>query len=190
MALALRRFMSTCTCCHQGQLLPTKLDSGLFVYACNACQGFAIDISTYLDWRKDQPAVQASPQAPEGVHYAHRNQRHALHCPACKRLMLKYRVHAGESPTIDTCLRCDALWLDGGEWAYLERIGLHTNLTAISTSAWQSRRTQLNVSLRRNAEDREQLGDEVYTQAQQVLTWLQAQPERKHILKMLHRLGQ
>ena len=129
--------MSTCTCCHQGQLLPTKLDNGLFVYACNACQGFAIDISTYLDWRKDQPAVQASPQAPEGVHYAHRNQRHALHCPACKRLMLKYRVHAGESPTIDTCLRCDALWLDGGEWAYLEHIGLHTSLTAISTSAWQ-----------------------------------------------------
>ena len=24
----------------------------------------------------------------------------------------------------------------------------------------------------------------------QVLAWLQAQPERKHILKMLHRLGQ
>ena len=183
--------MSSCTCCHQGQLLPHTLDNGLHVYACTACAGMAIDISTYLDWRREQPPTpNAGPQAPTGNVPPHNNNRHALHCPACKRLMLKYRVHAGDSPSIDTCLRCDAIWLDGGEWEYLESIGLHTSLTAISTAAWQSRRAQLNVTLRRNAEDREQLGDEVYTQAQQVLAWLQAQPERKHILKMLHRLGQ
>lgn len=181
--------MSTCTCCHQGSLLPHTLDNGLFVYACNACQGYAIDIHTYLDWRRDQPAVQAGPDAPVGIAPLP-DRRRALHCPACHRLMLKYRAHAGESPSIQTCLRCDCIWLDGGEWDYLKAIGLHTSLTAISTPAWQSRRTQLTMNLRRAQEDREQLGDEVYAQAQQVLAWLQAQPERKHILKMLHRLGQ
>jgi Zn-finger nucleic acid-binding protein len=179
--------MSTCTCCHQGQLLPHTLDNGLFVYACNACQGYAIDIHTYLDWRREQPpAAPAGPDAPAHTP-PHADHRHALHCPACHRLMLKYRVHAGESPSIDTCLRCDCIWLDGGEWAYLESIGLHTHLTAISTPAWQARRAQLTVNLRRAQLDREQLVDEVYAQAQQVQAWLQDQPQRKHILKMLNR---
>ncbi|ARU03880.1 hypothetical protein CCO03_03560 [Comamonas serinivorans] len=181
--------MSTCTCCHQGQLQPLTLDNGLFVYACNACQGYALDIATYLDWRREQPPLQASPHAPVGIQPPHADHRHALHCPACQRLMLKYRVHAGDSPSIDTCLRCDCIWLDGGEWDYLQAIGLHTSLTAISTAAWQARRAQLTVNLRRAEQDREQLGDEVYAQAQQVLAWLQEQPERKHILKMLHRLN-
>ena len=49
-------------------------------------------------------------------------------CPKCSRLTLRLAVQ-------DFCFQCEEVWLDRGEWAYLQ----HTRLRAVSTDAYQRR---------------------------------------------------
>lgn len=186
--------MSLCTRCHQGHLGPTPLGTGLTAYACNACAGLAIDLTAYLNWRMQQPRLPATPEVPTLPAHSRikrpNSHGYAVSCPGCKRPMVKHFAHAGPSPEVHTCLRCEVICLDPGVWAYFEAIGLHTSLTAMTTLAWQNRRSHLNVHLQLNEDDRKQLGDDVYQQALQIDAWLKTQPNRAQIMKMLNRLGQ
>jgi Zn-finger nucleic acid-binding protein len=45
----------------------------------------------------------------------------ALHCPVCKHRMEAHPYFGGGNVVVDTCDRCETIWLDAGELATIER---------------------------------------------------------------------
>ena len=179
--------MHRCTCCQQGWLHHEHLDSDLPLVRCDACHGMAFELSEYADWRDKQAQPVGEPEVPARDSTLAQRQR-VVPCPACKRLMGRYRAHAGEnSPYIDVCLPCNVVWLDGGLWADLVAIGLHTSVASMLTAPWQLKLRQILTQSRQRAALQQTLGEQSYQETLQVLAWLRAQKRPKDILQMLHR---
>jgi Zn-finger nucleic acid-binding protein len=112
------------------------------------------------------------------------DSQHALVCPSCQRLMLRYRV-AEPAMGLDFCFACTLVWLDHGEWELLAQHGLQLKITQISTSYWQRSQQRQRLQAQREANLRELLGDAAFEQAMAFQRWLAQQPEREAILRFL-----
>ena len=172
--------MKCCNCHHE--LAPTELEQGLPAYECVSCGGALLSLAPYMAWAKRANPVAESDAPPFEPCEAHDTKR-AMACPKCSRLMLRFAVLADRAHGLDFCFHCEEVWLDRGEWAYLQRLGLHTRLRAVSTDAYQRRlrdQALLDAQRQRFAQA---VGDEAFAQAEQFRNWLQAQPAREAILR-------
>lgn len=173
-----------CPSCKRGSLRPGRLEHDLPGYSCSSCSGFLLSLSPYVDWAVKQK-FQAQPQlAP--FELVVRDNRAALRCPKCSRLMIKHRISAEATHGLDYCYGCDEAWLDGGEWAWLKSKGLQASITAISTDTWQHRVRQEYGEHLREERVKERVG-EAWPEVQRVKQWLDAQPQRADILNYLNR---
>ena len=172
-----------CPSCNTGTLLPTRIaPGGPACYQCNQCQGALLSIAPYLDWAKSAGA-HPTPAAPLDMDST--DTKHALACPKCSRIMLRYNALADKAHGLDYCFHCEEVWLDAGEWQYLVHQGLHTRITAISTDPYQRR---LREQAQRDAARerfRASVGDASFATVEQFRTWLADQPNKAQILRFL-----
>lgn len=189
------------------------LTNGLACQRCEQCQGMVLNIGTYSDWSARQrhaadqeahdtmaaitqpnwqAAVAEPPQdwlkasftpGPPPLEPVN-DSVHALVCPCCQRLMLRYRV-AELGIGLDFCFACTLVWLDHGEWELLAQHGLHLKITQISTSYWQRGQQKHRLQAQREADLRDALGERSFDAVMQVHQWLVNHPQREVILRFL-----
>lgn len=176
-----------CYSCDGETLKPAKLDEDLPARECARCGGVQLDLLAYRAWREQQPGEDTLPGPRRGgvtLVKADDNRR-ALLCQRCSRLMLKFRIDTEVENFVDLCGSCDDVWLDGGEWELLKHLDLSDRLAEIMTEPWQRRiRTE---AVRRQQKDRlrERLGDEDHDRLMEIERWLTAHPERAELLRYL-----
>jgi Zn-finger nucleic acid-binding protein len=81
---------------------------------CETCRGFLANNETFsllvqLRRAKGNPA----PQVP--IPFAPAELQRRVKCPCCRKAMDTHPYHAGGNAVIDTCYRCQVVWLDAGE---------------------------------------------------------------------------
>lgn len=172
-----------CASCDTAELTPATLEDGLPCYTCAQCAGSLLSLSPYVDWATRQPEREPHP-APFEVSAA--DSKQALRCPKCTRIMIKYKVTADNAHGLDYCFGCEEVWLDRGEWAWLKAQGLDTQVTAISTDAWQRRLREEASAKIRDEKFHHTLGADAYAAAERFRDWLRQQPQRAEILRFLN----
>jgi Zn-finger nucleic acid-binding protein len=95
-------------------LSPATLDDHARVFQCGNCRGvllprsvFANVLQTRRAWARQAPA-QPIPLNPQEL-------QRAVSCPACRQRMSTHPYHGPGAIVIDTCDRCDLIWLGAGE---------------------------------------------------------------------------
>jgi Zn-finger nucleic acid-binding protein len=120
-----------CSCAAHTELIACKLAPGLKGLHCTSCDGHMLMLEDYRVWRSTAPAQPATSAT------ATAEDNSARHCPACTRLMQRYRVGSTPDFWVDRCASCQAVWFAGGEWQALLAAGMGTRLDDILTDAWQ-----------------------------------------------------
>ena len=172
-----------CPSCGTEVLERSELEQGLFTMGCPQCGGHLINLSSYDGWIKSTEAMAVHAAGDEVFDIS--NSRHAIHCPKCQRIMVKFRVAADTARSLDFCFACDEVWLDNGEWESLKARKIHTRIRSVSTDAWQHRIREVLSEKSRVEHFRQQLGDEVFQTAEEFNNWLEGQPARAVILRYL-----
>lgn len=173
-----------CASCDNSELALASLEPDLPCLTCERCSGSLLSLSTYVDWAVRQPP--RTPRTGAAPEPAAADSKQALRCPNCTRIMVKYKVTADHAHGLDYCFGCEEVWLDGGEWAWLKARGLDTQVTAISTEAWQRRLREEASARIRDEKFRHALGDSVFAEAERIRKWLHEQPQHAEILRYLN----
>lgn len=171
-----------CPSCHTDTLALQHLEDGLLCYACITCAGNLLSLSPYLDWVDQGGHETPTSAAFESTDY---DSKEALLCPKCTRIMVKFKVLADAAHSLDFCFSCEEVWLDPGEWTYLKKEGLHTQIVSVSTDIWQRKlREEVGGSIRAD-KFKQSIGEPAYGEAQRFKRWLETQPKREEILRYL-----
>lgn len=168
-----------CSCAAHTELRPCELAPGLGGLHCTSCGGHMLMLEDYRAWRSTdpvQPAVEATATAEDNS---------ARNCPACARLMQRYRVGTTPDFRLDRCASCQAVWFAAGEWQALLATGMGTRLDEILTDAWQRQVQAEELRKGREAVLRQRHGEVVMDELIRIRQWLQAQPHRDELLALL-----
>jgi len=160
-----------------------ELSPGLTARQCGACGASALKLDDYRQWRERQPA--SGPVTEPAARAEEEQDVRARTCPACTRLMQRYRVGTQPDFRLDACSACQLVWLDRGEWASLAQGDLSGRLTEILSEAWQRRLRADELRNRREAGLRAKHGDACIDELIRVRSWLDAQPQREELLALL-----
>ncbi len=95
-------------------LAKSLLDDAYSVEHCEGCRGLLIARASFADAVARRRARQAGPPA-EPVPLDRRELKRAITCPACRTPMDVHPYYGPGNVVIDTCSRCDLVWLDFGE---------------------------------------------------------------------------
>ncbi|WP_417851148.1 zf-TFIIB domain-containing protein [Thalassoglobus sp.] len=107
-----------CPGCEQ-QLSRAMADEA-FVESCSSCQGilFERDVFMSVAWdRRGQ--FQGAEETPIPIDPAELKERR--NCPKCQQLMETHPYYGPGNAVIDSCHRCQLVWLDTGELTAIER---------------------------------------------------------------------
>jgi Zn-finger nucleic acid-binding protein len=100
--------------------LGKALIDGEPVSACGRCRGFLAATPAFgrivTERRKRHGAHERVTEPFDAA-----DLRRALHCPGCRKRMEAHPYFGGGNAVVDTCDRCDLIWLDAGELAVIER---------------------------------------------------------------------
>jgi Zn-finger nucleic acid-binding protein len=110
----------------------------------------------------------------------------ALLCPACQRIMTKYRIGSEVRNRLDLCGPCGEIWLDGGEWSLLARLDLHTKLPAIFSDAWQRAIRQTGSARAYEERCLARFGTADYERVRAFRDWLRAHPNKLELRNYLN----
>ena len=107
-----------CPVCEQ-RLTQAAID-GHHVSYCKVCRGFLANNATFgLIVQLKRAKNASSPQVP--IPFAQEELKRRVKCPSCRKPMDAHPYHAGGNAVIDTCHRCQLIWLDAGELTVLGR---------------------------------------------------------------------
>ena len=168
-----------CSCAAHTELSPCELAPGLAGLHCTSCGGHMLMLEDYRVWRSTatpQPATTAAATAEDNT---------ARNCPACTRLMQRYRVGSTPDFRVDRCAACQVVWFAGGEWQALLATGMGTRLDEILTDAWQRQVQAEELRKGRETVLRQRHGAATMDELARIRQWLQAQPERDELLALL-----
>ena len=168
-----------CSCAAHTELSPCELASGLAGLHCTSCGGHMLMLEDYRVWRSTAPAQPATSAT------ATAEDNSARHCPACTRLMQRYRVGSTPDFWVDRCASCQAVWFAGGEWQALLAAGMGTRLEDILTDAWQRQVQAEELRKGRETVLRQRYGEATMDELARIRQWLHAQPERDELLALL-----
>jgi Zn-finger nucleic acid-binding protein len=90
------------------------LDEAHAVEHCERCGGLLMPRSSFAHVVNHRRAWAAGPPAPP-VRLDARELERQLTCPACRKPMAVHPYYGPGNVVIDTCDRCDAVWVDSGE---------------------------------------------------------------------------
>lgn len=168
-----------CSCAAHTELEPCELAPGLHGLHCASCDGHMLMMDDYRIWRSKAPTALAAAIAAPAV------DNNARHCPACARLMQRYRVGSTPDFKVDRCASCQTAWFAAGEWQALLATGMGTRLEEVLTDAWQRQVQAEELRKGREAVLRQRHGADTMDELARVRQWLQAQPERDELLALL-----
>jgi Zn-finger nucleic acid-binding protein len=100
--------------------LKSALIDGESVNHCERCRGF-------LTWTATFGRIVTERRKRQGPHervtepFDPAELRRALKCPGCHKRMEAHPYFGGGNAVVDTCDRCELIWLDAGELAIIER---------------------------------------------------------------------
>jgi Zn-finger nucleic acid-binding protein len=168
-------------CDKHSTLKPIKLNASLIARKCCSCYGLLIDLLSYRAWR-DRWAEKEHPKA-ELIEVE--DNSHALLCPNCSRIMLKFRIGKVASNTIDVCTYCDVSWLDEGEWELLGALALQSKLTKIFTEPWQRQLRNEQTEEARAERNEALVGKDTMLKVNEMTYWIESHPKREEVLRIL-----
>lgn len=172
-----------CPKCKDHHLEPTKLEDGLPVMGCAGCHGVFLSLLHYRDWVEHFPHDDMV--VPEGQIETDSNNRMALHCPKCGKIMTKFSVTGHLSNRLDLCSSCDEAWLDSGEWRLLKSLALGDKLPKIFTAQWQRHVREEKMELSRFERLQKLVGDEDAEKADDIRQWLKDNKNKSAIVRFL-----
>lgn len=101
-----------CPICEKSLILAAI--EGLDVMYCAVCRGFLATNATFGQVVQAKRAKETeSPQVP--IPFSREELNRRIFCPSCHKPMDTHPYHAGGNAVIDTCPRCQLVWLDAGE---------------------------------------------------------------------------
>ena len=103
----------TCPLC-EGPLAHSELDERLVVEHCERCRGVLLARTTFGHAVALRRAAATGPGVPPVPIDRRELERH-LNCPSCRTRMDVHPYLGPGNIVIDTCSRCDLVWLDRGE---------------------------------------------------------------------------
>lgn len=174
-----------CACTLQAEMSVAELSPGLSAAQCGACGAAVLDLNDYRRWRQHSPAPATAPAEGSPARADEEPQERARPCPACARLMQRYRIGSQPDFRLDACAGCQLVWLDPGEWASLAQGDLAGRLTEILSEAWQRRLRADELRERREAGLRGKYGDACIDELARIRGWLDAHPQRDELLALL-----
>ncbi|MEB3273808.1 MAG: zf-TFIIB domain-containing protein [Prochlorothrix sp.] len=127
----------------QTSLNPSSLLGGdLPAQCCPDCEGIWIASDDYDAWQGQQTPIEPTPdQLEQSVDIdfqpAPYDAKAAL-CPACNHYLSRAKVNWARPFFVERCPNCGGIWCDRGEWAILERLGLHRTIPVLFTQEWQA----------------------------------------------------
>jgi Zn-finger nucleic acid-binding protein len=171
-----------CSCSSGTRFERHEPADGLSAERCPKCQAIVLALKDYLPWIErhysDRPTVAPSHLPGREI------PSKARLCPACQRLMARYRTGDANSFWLDFCSACGLVWLDAGEWEQLEQSGLASYLDIILTERWQKGIQSHRAASFRDDLLGERFGAE-FPEILRVRDWLTRQPNRRDILAFL-----
>ena len=170
-----------CPSCQSSSLKPIKLESNLPAWKCLNCSGVLIDLLSYRAWNEKSGMSSGEQTSVAEV----TDSKHALVCPKCSRVMLKFKISGQHANAIDVCTHCDEAWLDEGEWQLLEALSLQEKLTAIFTEPWQRRIRMEKAEEAQRQRNREILGDEDLAEVERIAAWIDQHPRKPDLIRIL-----
>lgn len=93
---------------------------GHTIYFCGSCRGFLTpnaNFTAILAHRREHFAD--TPSVPRS--FTKEELRRRIGCPQCKKKMDTHPYGGGGNVVVDTCYRCQLIWLDAGEMEVLAR---------------------------------------------------------------------
>jgi Zn-finger nucleic acid-binding protein len=103
----------SCPLC-EAPLAKSLLDDAHAIEHCERCRGFLIARPGFAEATGRRRARESGTPAPP-VPIDPRELKRRLHCPSCREPMEVHPYYGPGNVVIDTCSRCDLLWLDSGE---------------------------------------------------------------------------
>lgn len=175
-----------CPSCKTITLVSHHLENSIPCDSCPQCSGVLLPLSAHTDEVVINKVGSDVSIETNRTEFA--NSKHALCCPNCQRVMVKFKVTADSAHTLDFCFSCAKVWLDSGEWFYLKSVGLHKRIRSITTDSWQHRlRDEVGAKLRIE-NFKQSVGQDAFSVIEPFRLWLLAQPKRDEILLHLSAL--
>lgn len=171
-----------CPGCGESAWGRQQLGEHLHGWCCQHCLGILLSMDDYRDWKRQHPQASAA-QVPPSL-LAEDGPVVRL-CGDCGRIMGRLRAGAEPDFHLDFCHGCQSLWLDAGEWPRLVEAGLLREVDTLLKETTQQRLDADDHRQRRNEELRRRLGEEVYLEAARIRRWLDGQPQRSDVLRVL-----
>jgi Zn-finger nucleic acid-binding protein len=172
-----------CPICHDHILDPALLDENVPALICPGCEGVWLDANEYLGWLRNRgPALVEKPGEEELPVW---DTQELKLCPACGRILTRFRVVPGTRFYLDRCSNCNGVWFDRNEWDVLVQRNLHDKVNQFFTRPWQTRIQEEDT---RQALDQlylEKFGVEDYARVRDTWDWLWSHPQKSMILAFL-----
>ena len=171
-----------CYSCDGYIMKPIKLAHGLPALQCNKCGGTHIDLLSYRAWRDDDKKLAATVEVSEA---APTDNKKALVCQRCSKIMLKYKIATHRENYIDLCTTCDDAWLDAGEWQLLGSLQQQDKLAHILTEPWQNK-LKKEIAEENFANKYQSLFGEIdYEKVNEISDWLREHENRHELLNYI-----
>jgi Zn-finger nucleic acid-binding protein len=126
----------------KSELVNGILSDLLLTKHCQECSGEWISGRNYQNWRSEHANTVPNPDVLAQNYHLPYNpspwDAKVASCPDCGRMMARGKITLRQPFYLDHCLTCGGIWCDRGEWAVLEQLQLHTNISQIFSSGWQA----------------------------------------------------
>ena len=175
-----------CPSCTSTPLTPRELEPVLQVLSCQTCNGDWVPSAAYWRWLTTKHNGRMPDGAEPGVIADPSNSSHAMLCPACSRILIKFKVGHGVDFRLDRCHACNGIWLDQHAWEALKAQRLHVELHRICTSAWQKQRHASEQWAWFDQTYDRKFGQTDYTEVKKIRQWLDLHPKKSDLLAYLN----
>lgn len=140
----------------------------------------------YWQWLETKQSVYTADDADTGFVVDLRHAGHAMLCPACGYILLKFKVGHGVDFCLDHCNACNGIWLNQHKWEALSARSLHVELHRICTSDWQKQRHALEQQAWFDQTYDEKFGQYDHDEVKKIRQWLDRHPKKSDLLAYLN----
>lgn len=153
-------------------------------YCCGTCEGQFLPANDYVSWQQGRGEVLPEKSESAGA-FDFEDSVRAMICPACRSIMMKYRVRNDLPFQLDFCRRCNGAWLDKNEWNALFARNLHDEINFMFTEGWQAKLNREILESRLEELFKKRVGEDAYQRAADFKEWMVQQEHKSEIVAWL-----
>jgi len=173
-----------CPVCKKSELSLNHLEDNLTSQQCPLCRGNWIAGAEYWKW-VEKHKTDLAERVVEHETLSLAETGLPIDCPECRFRMVKYLVGRGLEFSIDHCLGCKGIWLDGNEWEALKKRNLHDDLNLMFTSFWQTEAQRLERKKKMEQIYVNRFGETDYEEIKRIRYWLDTKNNREELIAYL-----